>query len=1242
MARIVRIEVEEPFTPRNLVDLNDDINSFSFMPTPSSSSSPPIFHAVEWPVAILEFPPQKLWPFVRTFTILGYSVPRFTPTLHKDIAAQIREAFAGMKRLTTVIIDDVIGGLWPELLDAFSVLSTPCDLELGSHWDPAREDEEYLVLQPRRTSLPLASFRFIFPLVYASAHAGGGVGRRLSLGLKHEMYNIRTILAAAAETLSYVYLPGEIFPTMYGFTWSALTELYLDGLWPVERIADRVVEASSTPPRQSSPQLMLGQSPEPVETHTSKDGSESATLAEVAPPVSTLVSPTIVDEIIPKDEASVLASRDNNVAETEVFSESLPDDLTSASDKGNELSVATASNPTVDEDIPTPLLPTTPQPLESSLVRDDSFTLSPLSSSDLLSILEAMPNLRLLKMRLFHQKMDPQPVGGVICASDIAPKSPATFLRHLTQFDVTSLSQNDRTFEFLPASLELLSLPRYPYTLSLGTSRAIHTPATVLSLLKRAVFPCLTTLKIWYHIESLSHIEDEKGLLDLLPDAFPMLQTLEVCRRWQSRVTELQGRWDPAPVAKRLISRLKDLQIFYFDSTPPERHGEGPYTFIDEEIRGYLGRLRDMAEDIASAAPWLRQIAMYTERGTNPDLYWKFWNVLRDQYRTHTNLESTVSMRAVVRETEQDPISQIGFDKLNHDVLLMIFEQMSYDECLQLATLSRRLRAVLLPVIYRRLRWAPGIVGFPPQRILPFTQVFTLTGHNVRRFTPTQHATIASQFREAFVTMKALRTFILAGNVPDGLWSELLDAFAVLSNPIDLVVHAHWQPDDEEEEPIKLEPRTTTLPLRRFSFTVPFMYDVSDREIGRRLSDTIEFETENIRVILAASVPTMALVEIPGELISALDGPIWTSLTELYLTGLWPTFDAVGGNSPDVGPVDASLEHTLSTPSDVVALISPVKPSDTAQDPLDLKEGSLPPLVKSKAENEPNPAEVTEDTTSISSEALPPLKIVESSSTPSPTTTTNPLENASNQQPFPSSTKASPILKPMAQNLSHQSANLKATCLPNDDRIIDFLPSTLEVLSLRRYPFWLEDGMRRVLPTPLTIHSLLKRAEFSALTTLRFWYLIRTKEELEYEKTLLDLLPQLFPLVQDLEFCRRWNHRAALLEGCQWDPMPIVCDFFPRFKHLQSILFDPDLPERDGWPPQSYPSSEFREMVGRLHGMAGEIVNAAPWVKRIGMYRAYGNDERLYWEIWGVVPAPEGKVALDRPPPPIINSIFYP
>ncbi|KAF7302142.1 F-box domain-containing protein [Mycena indigotica] len=636
--------------------------------------------------------------------------------------------------------------------------------------------------------------------------------------------------------------------------------------------------------------------------------------------------------------------------------------------------------------------------------------------------------------------------------------------------------------------------------------------------------------------------------------------------------------------------------------------------------------------------------------------------------------------RIVLRQAmEQATTSDVKtLESLNHDVLLMIFERLPYAERVKLATLSRRLRAVLLPVIYRRLGWAPGLVDFPPQRILPFTQVFTLAGHNIRRFTPAQHATIASQFREAFPIMKSLHTFILGGNVADGLWSELLDAFAALSNPIDLVVHAHWQPDDEEAEPIKLEPRTTTtLPLRRFSFTVPFIFDVLDNEIARRLPDILESETENVRTILAASLSTMAKVEIPGELISALDGPVWTSLTELYLNGLWPFSDAVEGNSPVAGP---SLEHTSSTQSGVVALTSSVESPDTAKDPSVPTEGPPPSPAISKAENEPNPVQVlgvssTPDTaTSTSSEALPSSTVVESPLIPSPATT-NPPENA-HQSPSPSSAKTSPLLSilerlpnlrilnmmlvfhqddgpdsrppiciadrlPSPPFLQHLT-KFQATCLPNDDRIIDFLPPNLETLSLRRYPFWLEDGMLRILATPLTIFNLLKRAEFSALTTLKFWYLISTKEELEHEETLLDLLPKLFPLVQDLEFSRRWDHGAPLLEGCQWNPMPIVCDFFPRFKHLESILFDPDLPERDGWPPESYPSSDFREMVGRLHGMAGEIVNAAPWVKSIGMYREFGSNEDLYWEIWGVVPAPDGRVALDRPPPPIVNSIFYP
>ncbi|KAF7302139.1 F-box domain-containing protein [Mycena indigotica] len=637
MARIVRKEVEESSTPlaRNLVDLNDDVLLIIFEYLNHEDRLkvstlcqrlrvallPRIFRAVGWASVASDFPPRELWSFVQIFSVSGYEIPEFTPPIRQDIVAQIRAAFAGMKRLTTVIIDDIKGGLWPELLDAFSMLPSACYLELGSHWEPRQEDEAYTVLRPRRRSIPLASFRFPFPFVYATVQDAEQAARRRPPGLDHEIHNIRTILATAAETLSFVYLPGEIFPAMHGSTWSALTELFLEGLWPVEKTSGPIVKAPSIPPREPFSQPRPRQPAEPADEHPSvhEDESEAAALAEITLPVSTLVSPTTVDENIPKVEAFILPSKGSKTTEGEVVSESstaaLPDDLIPVSGEGNGLSVTTASKTTINESPPSPSsssLSTTPRPVESLGVHPDSSATSTLSSSEhspLLSIFEAMPHLRIVKMHLVHQMEDPKPMGGVICASDVLPKSPTTFLRHLTQFQVTSLSPNDRTLEFLPASLDFLSFSRHPYMLPWGTFRA-QTPSSVLTLLKRAAFPCLTTLKIWYMIDSLSDIE--------------------FVANGKSLATELKGRWDPAPVAKRLVSRLKDLRAFYFDSSPPERQGKRPYTFIDKEIGEYLIRLQDMAEDIVSSAPWLQQIAMNTERGSNPEYYWRIWNVVRD------------------------------------------------------------------------------------------------------------------------------------------------------------------------------------------------------------------------------------------------------------------------------------------------------------------------------------------------------------------------------------------------------------------------------------------------------------------------------------------------------------------------------------------------------------------------------------------------------------------------------------
>ncbi|KAF7302134.1 F-box domain-containing protein [Mycena indigotica] len=660
MARIVCREVEEPHAlqARNLVDLNDDIflsisellhHKDSLLVSAlcrrlRTALLPRIFRAVRWAPAVREFPPKKLWPFVRIFTFSGYSIRQFTPAMHQDFAAQIRTGFVDMKLLNTVILEsNVRGGLWPELLDAFSVLSSPCHLALRSHWNTTLSDEEYLLLEPRRTPIPLGIFTFAFPFVYEPD--GQQVARRPAWSLALELYNVHTILAAAANTLSFINLPGELLPAMHGATYSALTELVLHGLWPVFLPSTAIPAAEDGYLQITSTRLA-----EPVEEDAlvSEAKSEAAVLAEpssgssgeVAPPVSPLLPPTTVDESTITSEVGASIPTSKEMSFTEVHDSSVAtavDTVASTSRKDSLIPLDTAPESTVNTSSPTSL--SRPQPSIALLAlgsppspsESDSFTrptpYSSANSSSVMSILEAMPNLRILDMCLLHQKDDPKPIGGVICAPDAPPRAPATFLRHLTRFDVASLSQEDRVLEFLP-SLEYLSLTRYPSELPRRTVRSRQTPSTLSAMLGQAAFPHLTTLKIWYAIVSFNDLRDEEALLDLLPKKNPSLQNLEVCRRWKNLVPELEGRWDPVPVAKGLISHLHDLQVFSFDPDPPERFGKRPFTHATPEYRQYLGRLRDMAEEIVGAALWLQEIALHCEYGINLDLYWQVWKVV--------------------------------------------------------------------------------------------------------------------------------------------------------------------------------------------------------------------------------------------------------------------------------------------------------------------------------------------------------------------------------------------------------------------------------------------------------------------------------------------------------------------------------------------------------------------------------------------------------------------------------------
>ncbi|KAJ7068804.1 hypothetical protein C8F01DRAFT_1119384 [Mycena amicta] len=644
------------------------------------------------------------------------------------------------------------------------------------------------------------------------------------------------------------------------------------------------------------------------------------------------------------------------------------------------------------------------------------------------------------------------------------------------------------------------------------------------------------------------------------------------------------------------------------------------------------------------------------------------------------------------------PRVQKNLADLNNDVLLLIFGLLDHGEHRRVAALSRRLRAVLLQLIFRRVRWAPGLRGFPPEILWPHIQFFTLVGVDISDLDDGIRADIVSHLRDGLPHMKHLQEFTVDDSVAGGLWSELLDAITIA--PCCLVIDALWEPQDRTKR-ITLAPRTSPLPFPGISYTIPFMQDALNGGVMRRSPYTFALEENNLRVILEASAQVLEAVSLPGELFPRVMRPYvaWHALRAVYLTGFWPLVEA---GDLVTAPHDAMVVAPASagTAEVVIPLTSGEAPApDKAESPaihdditVTASKGSLTSADLAPDVDEPSIVHDNDNSTpTVSSKdkilvAPASPKSADGASSPkspevdltsSTTVEVSSLESAgdtlSEAPAAPTSSHRSPILSLLEAmpnlRLLHLRLNryvmdtlhppittpespprfphsflrhlieFEATSLSNDDRTLGFLPSQLEILSLRRHPILLRTNMRPTIPTPGAVLAMLEQARFSELKYLRLWYMIESLEDIESDKRLLSRLPEMFPLLEHLELCRLWEHEAPSLEGL-WDPVPLVRTLVSQLKHLRILRFDPATPERHGTNPFARPSKELRQYLVQLHGIAEEIISDAPWLKRIALYLEYGSKEDLFWEDWGVVVVPGKKVALDRRPPKVIDSLF--
>ncbi|KAF7302160.1 hypothetical protein MIND_00782900 [Mycena indigotica] len=250
--------------------------------------------------------------------------------------------------------------------------------------------------------------------------------------------------------------------------------------------------------------------------------------------------------------------------------------------------------------------------------------------SQMLQVLEALPNLYLIRLGILAQINDPQDRTNIIGLTHAPPHHPASFLRNLRIFKLSSPTEDEQILAFLPSSLECLAFPRYPIERMLDTRTVFPPCSRLVDILNRGHFPSLETLDLIYVVSSMADVEAEGAFVSSLPSKHPNLYFLSIQRLWNHHLPELEDHWEPVPKFRTLLSRLKRLRQFKFNASVPERFGRFPFSGLLEDYHEHIDRLEVLACAITSECPWLEDIAMYRELGSNVLLYWSYWDMVVD------------------------------------------------------------------------------------------------------------------------------------------------------------------------------------------------------------------------------------------------------------------------------------------------------------------------------------------------------------------------------------------------------------------------------------------------------------------------------------------------------------------------------------------------------------------------------------------------------------------------------------
>ncbi|KAF7294253.1 hypothetical protein HMN09_01153800 [Mycena chlorophos] len=525
----------------------------------------------------------------------------------------------------------------------------------------------------------------------------------------------------------------------------------------------------------------------------------------------------------------------------------------------------------------------------------------------------------------------------------------------------------------------------------------------------------------------------------------------------------------------------------------------------------------------------------------------------------------------------------VRFEDLDDDILLYIttFSGFTRKQRTKLSPVSRRLRRLFRPIIFRDVQWAPAFQAytFPSDDIIPFIGSLTLLPytHPMRRELRFDRPRIVSRLQDELPKFSALRTFTLGHSIAGGLWTELLEALTFAPALDKLVLFAPWG----KSRPDSMEPFRLAENLRVPRLTCLIYESVMARSAGagpsivRRDTPMMEVEGENLRRLVTACHATLETLALPGEyLLQAIDtGVDWRRLRKLYMRGLWPA---------------EVCDHRPSSPSMISDLASHEGAQTRILHVLKLMPNlRLLSLHMSVLRNEPDG-----------------VTYLVSTQTPSP---------------------------PARNEFLHHLEEFEFASITPEEHILEFLPLGLESLVLTRFP---TEELGRTLRQPILscsqLEELLRRVQFPYLKKLTIWYRIHRPDDLDSEQRLLALLPQAFPLIETLEVYRLFDHTSAALKEL-WNPIPSFRFLLSQLSHLMRFAFNLDDPQRYNDYPfdlRSIRNGTYDQYISRLSQFARELVELCPSLRRVALYREAGDDAARYWQHWDVGRTRDGGAIL--------------